>query len=96
MVSRVPPVGLHVFHHGAKGGAVRGLVYPARPRDVRDFEGGALRYIRSQIVQHHAYVNLLWVRHVFPRNFPGKNLPDNDPEAVDVAGIGASSRVEHL
>ena len=92
----IPLVGLHVFHHDAKGWAVCGPFDPARPRHVRDLCRGALRHIRPQIVKHYAYVNILRVRDGRPRKFPGKHLPDHDPEAIDVTSVGASGDMQHL
>ena len=61
-----------------------------------DFGRGVIRNNRPQTVQHHAYIDIPRVRHGRPGKFPREHLPDHDTKAVDVAGIGASSGIEHL
>lgn len=52
-------------------------------------------YIRTHTIQHN-YDNILRFRQGCPRELPGNNLLYNYSEAVDVAGVGASGRIEHL
>ena len=92
----VPMVWLHAFRKGIKRWAVSGLPDPARSCYVRDFGRGVIRNNRPQTVQHHAYIDIPRVRHGRPGKFPREHLPDHDTKAVDVAGIGASSGIEHL
>ena len=41
----------------------------------------------------HVYVSK---PHVRPRNFPGKNLPDDDTEAADATGVGSTLSIKGL
>jgi len=88
--------GLDSLHYGAECRPRLGASGPACLNHVGQVGGGVDGDVRPELVEHHADEDVPRAGHACPGKISREHLPDDDAEAVDVAGVGASGGPKHL
>lgn len=87
---------LHASHKLLKSGPSARLSHPARLPYLSEIGRSVSGNVRPSLLEKHEPVKLLDVGDACPGNLPGEHLPNDNPEAIHVAGVRVGSFGQHL